>query len=100
LKSSKLFLSLLAIVLPLTLPTRHRWSNPAKNAYEAAVQSLTSELTLDERKVVWLQDQTSMADVQSALTTALHEYESKSKGSKVRKWLSNCSSRVMYFSSE
>jgi hypothetical protein len=40
-----------------------------------------------------------MEDVQHALSTALEEYEKKSNGSKVRKWLSSCSSRVTYYGS-
>ncbi|KAM0228530.1 hypothetical protein ACHAP5_011919 [Fusarium lateritium] len=79
---------------------RGRWSNPAKNAYEAAIQTLKKELTLEECQDIWLRDKSSMEDVQCALSTALQEYQRKAKGSHVRKWLASCSSRVAYYGSQ
>ncbi|KAK8108451.1 hypothetical protein PG984_014252 [Apiospora sp. TS-2023a] len=38
-----------------------------------------------------------MRDVQSAVTAALKDYETRAKSSKARKWLSSCFSRVKYY---
>lgn len=80
--------------------TRCRWSNPAKNAYDSAIETLKKELTLDEYETVWLGNCTTVIDVQNALSAAQQQYEGKTKGSKVRKWLSSCSSRIMYYGSK
>ncbi|OBR14149.1 Nacht domain protein [Colletotrichum higginsianum IMI 349063] len=74
-----------------------RWSDPARHAYESAVETLRNELTPDEYQTIWLRSQTSMQDAQDAVTNALKEYQAKTKGSRVRTWLASCSSRVMYY---
>ncbi|KAH8886450.1 hypothetical protein GQ53DRAFT_727849 [Thozetella sp. PMI_491] len=76
-----------------------RQSDPAKSAYESAVEILQKELTVDEYQAIWLRSQNSMQDVQKAVADALQEYQTKSRGTKVRTWLANCSSRVMYYGS-
>ncbi|KAF4462916.1 Nacht domain [Fusarium albosuccineum] len=76
---------------------RGRWSNPAKNAYDSAIKVLKKELTLDECQAIWLRDHASMADVQDALSAAQQEYQNRVKGSRVRKWLSSCASRVTHY---
>ncbi|WQF76109.1 hypothetical protein CDEST_01123 [Colletotrichum destructivum] len=74
-----------------------RWSDPARHAYESAVETLRNELTTDEYQTIWLRNQTSMQDAQDAVANALKEYQAKTKGSRVRTWLASCSSRVMYY---
>ncbi|KAI8630483.1 hypothetical protein F5Y19DRAFT_427756 [Xylariaceae sp. FL1651] len=77
--------------------TQERWSDPAKNAYDAAIVTLQKELTLDENEAIWLRNQNSMQDVRTALSNAMKEYQTRSMDSKVRSWLASCSSRVMYY---
>ncbi|KAI2619517.1 hypothetical protein GGS26DRAFT_572530 [Hypomontagnella submonticulosa] len=75
--------------------SHERWEDPAEEAYREAVESVQNELTVDE--AIWLRSQNSLADVKKSVDEALKEYQTKSRGSKARKWLSNCSSRVMYY---
>lgn len=74
-----------------------RWIDPARDAFDNAVKALQSELSSDEYQAIWLRGQTSVRDVHIAVTAAMEEYKSKAQDSKVRKWLSNCSSRIMYY---
>ncbi|KAF5502570.1 ATPase family AAA domain-containing protein 3B [Colletotrichum aenigma] len=69
--------------------------DPAKDAYDKAVNILRKDLTAAECQVI--QRQNSIQDVRFALDKALEEYQKKSKASKVRDWLAKCSSRVMYY---
>ncbi|TDZ26513.1 hypothetical protein Cob_v001431 [Colletotrichum orbiculare MAFF 240422] len=71
--------------------------DPARAAKDKAVEILKKELTTAELEVLRLQERNSIQDVQSALDSALEEYQLKSKTSKARDWLSKCSSRVMYY---
>ncbi|KAK2779386.1 nacht domain protein [Colletotrichum kahawae] len=71
--------------------------DPAKDAYERAVEILRKELTAAERQLIRLGEHNSIQDVRLALDKALEEYQKKAKGSKVRDWLAKCSSRVMYY---
>jgi hypothetical protein len=82
------------------LTTCSRWMEPARTAYESAIEALQKELSLEECQAVWLREQSSMADVQHALGAAMVEYQSRAKASKVRMWLSSCSSRILYYGSE
>jgi len=75
----------------------YRWTDPAREAYNKAIESLSKELTPDECQAIWLHSRTSMGDVQDAVVEAQKEYKSRSKDSKIRKWLNNASSRVMYY---
>lgn len=75
----------------------NRWTDPAKDAFDNAVKFLQSELSMDEYQAIWLREQTSVRDVHKAVTAAMQEYKSKAHNSKIRKWLANCSSRVMYY---
>lgn len=74
-----------------------RLSDPAKSAYENALDILKKSLTVDEYSTPWLQRQSSMRDVRDAVVRAMEEYKAKSKGNKVQEWLSSCSERVMYY---
>ncbi|KAI1342484.1 hypothetical protein F5Y15DRAFT_412990 [Xylariaceae sp. FL0016] len=74
-----------------------RWSDPARDAYDAAVEALRKELSADEYKSIRLKRQNSMQHVQDALSDAMQEYRTRSKSSKIRTWLASCSSRVMYY---
>lgn len=74
-----------------------RLSDPAKSAYENALDILKKTVTVDEYSTPWLQRQSSMRDVQDAVVRAMEEYKTKSKGNKVQGWLSSCSERVMYY---
>ena len=76
---------------------RHGWEDPAKEAYQRAVAIFRSELTEDECKRIWLDDKTSLQDVQCAIMRAQAEYEKRSKKSKARIWLARCSSRIIYY---
>ncbi|KAK7697668.1 hypothetical protein SLS64_013298 [Diaporthe eres] len=76
---------------------QQRLSDPAKSAYENALDILKKTLTVDEYSTPWLQRQSSMRDVRDAVVRAMEEYKAKSKGNKVQEWLSSCSERVMYY---
>ncbi|KAF4922974.1 hypothetical protein CGCVW01_v004955 [Colletotrichum viniferum] len=71
--------------------------DPAKDAYDKAVEILRKELTSAERQTIRLGEHNSIQNVRLALDKALEEYQKKTKGSKVRDWLAKCSSRVMYY---
>ncbi|KAL3419659.1 hypothetical protein PVAG01_08157 [Phlyctema vagabunda] len=70
--------------------------DPVKDAYTEAVSYFKSALTNDECKVVWIDNLTSIGDVQEAALQAERLYQS-SKNGKARLWLSKFSSRVMYY---
>ena len=91
------FLILSLAIIWSTNINLYRWTDPAKDAYQAAVVILQKELTVDEYQSIWLRSHSSMEDVQQAVKGALEEYQTRSKASKVREWLANCSSRVMYY---
>lgn len=78
----------------------HRWTDPAKSAYDSAIEVLQNEPGLDDSYLIWMRDKTSMANVQDALEKAVKEYENKAEDSKVRQWLASCSSRVLYYGSQ
>lgn len=74
-----------------------RLSDPAKSAYENALDILKKTLTVDEYSTPWLRRQSSMRDVRDAVVRAMDEYKTKSRGNKVQEWLASCSERVMYY---
>src|SRR5687768_2637835 len=80
------------------LTPRCRWIDPAREAYNSALEILKKELTTDEYQMIWLRKQSSMQDVQKAVVDAMKEYDGRSKGSKARMWLASCSARVMHYS--
>ncbi|KAK8849143.1 Nacht domain protein [Apiospora arundinis] len=73
------------------------WAQPAERAYHMAVQTLKKELSPEEFRSITHSRHNSMLDVQSAVQTALKDYETRAKASKARMWLSSCSSRVKYY---
>lgn len=78
----------------------YRWTDPAKRAFDSAIEVLQNVPGLDDSYLVWISDKTSMANVQDALEKAVKEYENKAEDSKVRQWLARCSSRVLYYASQ
>ncbi|KAF2188503.1 hypothetical protein K469DRAFT_703077 [Zopfia rhizophila CBS 207.26] len=74
-----------------------RWIDPARDAYLAAKELFSKELTEDECKRVWIKDKSSMRDVQAAVLQAQAEYERKNKRPKLQIWLARCSSRIIYY---
>ncbi|KAL8289573.1 hypothetical protein RB597_001272 [Gaeumannomyces tritici] len=74
-----------------------RWTDPARDAFDNAIKVLQSELSNDEYQAIWLHGQASVRDVHTAVAAAMEEYKSKAHDSKVRGWLPNCSSRIMYY---
>ncbi|KAI1876814.1 uncharacterized protein JN550_000886 [Neoarthrinium moseri] len=74
-----------------------RWSNPAKQAFDNAVEVLKKEMTPSDCDLIWLRGKNSMEDVQNALFEARAKYQSHSGKSKVRSILASCSSRVVYY---
>ncbi|KAH0547671.1 hypothetical protein FGG08_000160 [Glutinoglossum americanum] len=70
----------------------------ARNAYDAAVQFFSTELTNDECKRIWLSDKTSMYDVEKAVVAVKKTYDS-SKKSKAGKWVAAFATRVTYYGS-
>lgn len=84
---------------PADLDYTTRLSDPARSAYESALDILKSTLTAEEYQTPWLRRQSSMQDVREAVVQALEEYKAKSKGSKIQDWLLSCSERVVYYGS-
>ncbi|KAF6838383.1 hypothetical protein CPLU01_02495 [Colletotrichum plurivorum] len=84
---------------PVTQADRHdiRWTDPAKTAYDSAIDILRKELTADEYQDIQKIGHNSLKDVQTAVGAALEGYRKRTKGHKVRAWLASCSSRVMYY---
>lgn len=72
-------------------------NDPAREAYEEAISIFKKELTKDECKKIWLDDKHTISDVQSAIQQARKDYESSSRKSKTRDWLSRCASRIVYY---
>ncbi|KAF2472742.1 uncharacterized protein BDR25DRAFT_341607 [Lindgomyces ingoldianus] len=70
--------------------------NPAQEAFRHAVRFFESNLTQDECKRIWLQEKTSLQDVQKAVQEAKEAYDS-SKHSRPREWLSKLSYRVLFY---
>lgn len=71
-------------------------ANPARKAYEDAVDLFNKELTSDECDRIWLRDKVSIQDVQTAVEQARRKYH-ESKRSKLRKWLAKASTRILYY---
>lgn len=76
-----------------------RLSDPARSAYESALDILQSTLTAEEYQTPWLRRQSSMQEVREAVVQALAEYKARSKGSRIQEWLLSCSERVVYYGS-
>jgi hypothetical protein len=94
---------LLNEVSPLQI-TSHIINNPcnsgldlAKKAFEDAVQEFSTEVSAEEC-AKWLSGSNTIFDVEQAVISAKQKYEKKSPKSRARKWLSSCSSRLMYYS--
>ena len=61
------------------------------------MELFTKELTQDECKRIWLKDKNTMNDVQQAIQQVRKVYDDGSKKSKMKMWLKNCASRVVYY---
>jgi hypothetical protein len=74
-----------------------RFTDPAREAYEEAVELFKRELTEEECRRVWLDDKNTMYDVQQAIEKARNEYEGRRKKSSMRAWLSRCAARIVFY---
>ncbi|KAI4592676.1 hypothetical protein KJ359_010578 [Pestalotiopsis sp. 9143b] len=74
-----------------------RWLDPAKQAFENAVEVLRKELSPTDCDLIWLRGKTSMQDVLNALIDARAKHQNDSGRSKLRSILASCSSRVAYY---
>ncbi|KAK8061146.1 Nacht domain protein [Apiospora hydei] len=74
-------------------PSEESWAQPAKDAYDLAIETFTKELSQDELHSIGISSQSgissqnSMLDVQVAVQSALNNYETRTKTSKARMWL-------------
>ena len=68
----------------------------AKTAYHEARTLFRSSLNEEEYNLIFPPETTTIHDVEEAVTAAREKYENRSGQSKVRKWLANCSKRVVY----
>jgi hypothetical protein len=66
------------------------------NAYSEAKAILSTELSQDEYKRIWLDGNLSMSDFMKALNQSKSKYENK-PASKARKWLAVFSGKVTYY---
>jgi hypothetical protein len=71
--------------------------DPARQAFDDAVKAFRSEVS-EEDCSKWLSSSITISDVEKAVIFAKEKYEKKSPKSRARKWLTNCSSRLMYYS--
>jgi hypothetical protein len=69
----------------------------AKQAFEDAVKEFSTEVSAEEC-AKWLSASNTIFDVEQAVISAKQKYENRSPKSRARKWLSSCSSRLMYYS--
>jgi hypothetical protein len=61
------------------------------------VKEFSTEVSAEEC-AKWLSGSNTIFDVEQAVISAKQKYEKKSPKSRARKWLSSCSSRLMYYS--
>lgn len=69
----------------------------AEEAYLEAKVKFENGFSKDARKVGIARSSTCLADVQSAITTAMRKHRSAQKESKVRKWLVKLSERIHFY---
>ncbi|KAF5966874.1 Nacht domain-containing protein [Fusarium bulbicola] len=74
-----------------------RWTDPAKKAFESADKILREELSSDDYNQTFLNNHCSIKDVEKSLKEAEEKYNNKSKASRIRRWLLNCSERIVYY---
>ncbi|KAI0126177.1 hypothetical protein BJ170DRAFT_462938 [Xylariales sp. AK1849] len=71
--------------------------DPAKAAFDNAVEVLKKDLSPSECDIIWLSERSSIIDVQKAVLEAQLKYQNRSTKSKIRSLLSSCSSRIVYY---
>lgn len=67
-----------------------------REAFESAREIFKTELTKDEFKRIWIDNQPSITDVQVTVSDAAKQYKSRSSTSAF-KWISALSDRVIYY---
>ncbi|KAI0012089.1 hypothetical protein F4779DRAFT_126490 [Xylariaceae sp. FL0662B] len=77
--------------------TSETWSNPAKAAFDEAVEILKNELSPAECDLIWIRNSNSMQDVQKVLLEVQLRYQIQSAKGKLRSLLASCSRRVVYY---
>jgi hypothetical protein len=69
----------------------------ARQAFNDAVKEF--RVHVSERDcATWLDNSTTIYDVEEAVNLANQKYEGKSPKSRAKQWLTSCSSRLMYYS--
>lgn len=64
--------------------------------YQRAIDRFAHDGTRDERKIAFAQQSTSLRDVESVVSCAKKEYQTK-RNSKPYKWLGRVSTRLVYY---
>ncbi|KAF8859307.1 hypothetical protein BDZ45DRAFT_801813 [Acephala macrosclerotiorum] len=74
-----------------------RASSAAQDAFEEAERFFLDHLSKDECKRVWLQDKTSIEDIESLVRSAQLRYQQNTGKWTIQKWLAKLSRRIMYY---
>ncbi|PVH95787.1 hypothetical protein DM02DRAFT_731625 [Periconia macrospinosa] len=74
-----------------------RADDPAREAYEEAIQVLKRELTSDDCKRILVDKTHTIGDVQLAIQEAQANYENSHRRSSAREWLRRCASRIVHY---
>ena len=69
----------------------------ARQAFNDAVKEFRVHVSEKECST-WLNNSTTIYDVEEAVNIAKQKYEGRSPKSRVKRWLTSCSSRLMYYS--
>lgn len=67
----------------------------AQDAFQEATTFFQKHLSQDECS--WLQDHTSIEDIQAMVQSAKTKYENACGKGKIQKWLAKLSGRIMYY---
>ncbi len=66
-------------------------------AFQEAAERFSSHLSRDKRKIDFVNEKTTMGDIQEALAKSLLRYEASHRDSPVKLWLRSFSHRVRFY---
>lgn len=69
----------------------------ARQAFSDAVKEFKEHVS-EKECATWLNNSTTIYDVEEAINVARQRYEGKSPKSRAKRWLTSCSSRLMFYS--
>lgn len=66
-------------------------------AFQEAVEGFSTHLSRDKRKIDFVNERTTMRDMQDAVTKSMSKYEASQKDSQVKFWLRSFSERILFY---